>query len=139
MRAPDCTGCKARDYHIASLKEELHALREMYEKETGLNRQDTTELIRHVTGMNRQAVPNQGQQLHSVPRIGNTIASRIRAAERADKKEAEPLIAQRKKAYDDRIAALIRPETEVVTDAVQESGTEQIQESVGQDIHETTG
>lgn len=54
-------------------------------------------------------------QLRPVP-PRQTIGGRIRQAEAKDRREAAPLVAQRKKDYEDRIAALIRPEVEVVTD-----------------------
>jgi hypothetical protein len=68
------------------------------------------ELIEFMTGKNR--VQSNPGQLHSMPLRGG-IQDKIRRAERLDREEAEPLIVQRKKEYEQRINDLM-PETEVV-------------------------
>lgn len=115
-----CKSCLARDYHIASLKEEIHsrdALIESLRDQLAADRIDQQRIIEHITGMNRIAVNQEPGQLHSIhPRSG--IQSRIRRAEQADAEEAEVLSAQRKREYNERVANLMKPETEVEGHAV---------------------
>ncbi len=110
-----CEGCVARDNHIASLKQEMHELREYCNRELQVRHDDLHDIVKHITGMNRIVPTQPSGQLHSVPR--NTgIQGRVARAEAADRRDAEPLAAQRKKEYDDRIRELI-PETEIKEDA----------------------
>jgi hypothetical protein len=122
-----CAACTARDLHIASLKEELRAADRR-----------TEDLMLRLTALPPPALPAAApvSQLRTIPRQQG-IASRIRRAERLDREEAEPLVAQRKKEYEARIADLIRPEVEVAGepfDAIHENGTGQIQEPLGSDV-----
>ena len=125
-----CSGCIARDYHIASLKEELRDARATND----LLHNDISELLKHVTGMNRVQAQPSGE-VHSVSRTRNSIQSRIARAEAADRKESLELTEQRRKEYDERISTLMKPEIEVEENAVQEDGTKSIQEPIGEEIH----
>lgn len=116
LRIARCTSCEARDMHIASLKEELRGRDALIESlRDGLNSDRINQqlIIEHVTGMNRAVGNNNPAELHSIhPRSG--IQSRIRRAEQADAEEAGALIAKRKRAYDERIESLNKPELELV-------------------------
>lgn len=114
-----CEGCIARDYTIAILKEELHSkdgkIQEVEMRNDNLN-SDIRRRLDFISGMNR-ALPNQnqavGSNLTSVPRKGS-MGDRIAHAERVDREGAQVISAQRKKEYEERIAAMERPETELV-------------------------
>lgn len=111
-----CKGCIADQYHIASLKEEIHsrdALIESLRDQLAADRIDQQRIIEHITGMNRIANTSQPSELHSISR-GHGIQSRIRRAEQADATEAETLSAQRRREYDERVANLMKPEIEVI-------------------------
>ncbi len=111
-----CKGCEARDVTIALLKEELHRrdahISEVEMRNDNLNL-DIRNRLDYVTGMNRIPAQPAGT-LHSVPR--NTgIQGKIARAEASERDSA--LSERRKKEYEQRIAEL-RPETEVMKDAV---------------------
>lgn len=115
FRSAPCNSCIARDYHIASLKEIIHQRDEfILQLETAFARQDENknELIDHFLGRNRVVTKTSGE-LHSVAR-NQGIQGRIQRAERADREKAEPVIAQREREFKDRIAALEKPEIEIV-------------------------
>lgn len=115
-----CEGCEARDYHIASLKEELRlresVINSLQEQINHLT-EHQKDTIDHLTGRNRITTVQQNIEpsLHSVPRR-NTIQSRITRAEQAESKPE--LTAQRRKEYDHRIAGLLQPEIEVLDNEV---------------------
>lgn len=113
--AKPCAACQARDYTIAILKEEIHKLRNFYEAEVHQQHDDMQNIVKHITGMNRTAnTPVTSGQLHSVPRQGG-IQNRIARAEAADREKAGPIIEQRRKEFEARIAELEpKPETEVM-------------------------
>lgn len=109
-----CLGCEARDYTIAILKEQLSnrefKITEIETRNDQLNGNIRARLD-FATGMNRIAIPQQEQQLHSMPRHGG-IQSRIARAEAAERAPDE--MARRRKDYEDRISALEKPEIEVM-------------------------
>jgi len=117
VEARKCRGCEARDLHIESLREECHrrdeiinSLRELISGE--LSTKD--ELIDYFSGKTRasQAIPQPGT-MHSIPRSSG-IRGKIARAEAVDREEATAITAQRRREYDERIAKLERPETEIV-------------------------
>lgn len=112
--AKQCSACIARDYHIASLKEELRYYREHFNNEVRVHHDDMNDIVKHVTGMNRaQVAPVETGNLRSINRANNTIGARIARAEKLDREENEAAIVARKKEFDARIASLLKPETEI--------------------------
>lgn len=110
-----CAGCIARDYHIASLKEELrkrNGMVDVLEGQIDSYTNNQNEIIKHITGMNRVVPGQQPSPLTSVPRKGG-MGSRIAHAEAEDRLKAGPLIEQRRKEYNERISSL-SPEIELV-------------------------
>lgn len=113
--AKPCSGCVAREYHIASLKEELRYYREHFDNEVRVHHDDMNDIIKHITGMNRaQTQPANESNLRSINRASHTIGARIARAEKIDREENEAVIAARKKEYESRIASLLVPSETVV-------------------------
>ena len=128
----ECESCKAKDYHIATLKEQIHMrdnwiadqqrrVDEVFER--------MSQLVGHYSGLNRaNQIANNPEKptLTSMPRR-TSVQDRIRMAER---ESADPaLTAERRKQYDKRIEEIMNltPKPEIVveeSDAIQKSGTE---------------
>ena len=108
-----CAACEARDYHIASLKEELRArdaVIETLEAQIDSYTTNQNDIIKHITGMSRLQNA-QPSELTSVPRK-SSMGSRIQRAEQAEKNDA--LNVQRRKEYNERVEKLINPEIELI-------------------------
>lgn len=117
-----CSGCIANQYHILSLKEELHKKDELImQLEIKLEEHtlQQSELINHLTGKSK-VISREPGQIHSIPR--NTgIQRRISRAEKDDREKAAPLNEQRRKEYEARVASLEKPEIEVLDNASEKS------------------
>jgi tRNA1(Val) A37 N6-methylase TrmN6 len=107
-----CRGCTARDATINILQQQLQERDEKWNNEVRVHHDDMNDIVKHITGMNR-VVLNQPKELHSIQR-NSSMQQRIARAEAHDREEASALTMQRKREYDQRIAALEKPETELV-------------------------
>lgn len=108
----ECNGCTARDYHIASLKEQLRdrdAHIELLSEQISRMHEDSNDVIRHITGMNRVFNQTQDREVRSVNRSSSGMGARIAHAEAASREKAETVNVQRHNDFNRRIDELENP------------------------------
>lgn len=99
-----CSSCIAKDYFIATLKEQL---RNEQSRVDNLLEQ-SIDVERHLLRMSGPVIDNTGEtNFTSRPRNNSTIGSRIREAERASKEQAKEQGVDHKKEYNERVESLL--------------------------------